>query len=212
MKHLGSGAAAVLILVIIGGGLWLWWDLDLRWRPHTITKDQAKIAGILNASGWVSPQVAGPRLYMISYGDCAACLRFQTDEFPKLRAAGIVPRVIVLARPDKNGLANSTPAERDTVAELWVNRDWGLYERWTAATPPGSWTAPGLAHADGDAARSAVIEAGRSAMKNLRPLLGSNGIRPGFPTLIWWTSAGMMRGCACEDSRSFGNVVKDLGA
>lgn len=212
MKRLSFWAVAVLGLVVVLGGLWLWWDLDLRWRPHTIAKDQAKIAKILDSSGWVSPHTGGPRLYMLSYGGCAACLQFQTEAFPRLQTAGVDTRVIVFARPDENGLAKSTPAERDTVAELWVNRDWRLYQRWTAANPTAAWTGPGLVHADGDAARTAVIEAGRAADKSLRPLLNANGIRAGYPTLIWWNPAGVMRGCACTDPRSFANVEKDLGA
>ncbi len=29
-------------------------------------------------------------------------------------------------------MAQSTAAERATVAEIWLSRDWTLYERWTA--------------------------------------------------------------------------------
>jgi hypothetical protein len=32
-----------------------------------------------------------------------------------------------------------------------------------------------------------------------------------FPTLIWWTKDGELHGCACEDRRSYGHVLKELG-
>jgi hypothetical protein len=212
MKRLGFWALAAFGLVLIGGALWLWWDLDLRWRPHTIVKDQARIARLLDSSGWVSPHVGAGRLYMVAYRDCDACMRFQAEAFPKLQSVGVDTRVIVFARPDENGLIRSMPAERDTVAELWVNRDWRLYQRWTGTAPSSAWTAPGIAHSDGDAARTAVIDAGRTVVKSLRPLLAANGIPSGYPILIWWTNAGVMRGCACDGPKSFANVEKDLGA
>jgi hypothetical protein len=212
MKRLGLWALGVLGIVVICGGLWMWWDLDLRWRPHTIAKDQSRIAQLLDSSGWVSPHLGARRLYMIAYRDCDACMRFQSDAFPKLQSADVDTRVVVIARPDENGLTRSTPAERDTVAELWVNRDWRLYQRWTSAGAASSWIAPGLAHADGDAARTAVLEAGRAVVKNLRPLLAANGIHQGYPILIWWTGAGVMRGSLCDAPKCFANVEKDLGA
>jgi hypothetical protein len=211
MKRVRLWATILAVFVAVGGGLWLWWDFDLRWRPHTIKKDQAQIARILDTSGWVSPHLTGPRLYMVSYRSCSDCIRFEKVEFPKLHAAGVDTRVIMIARPDLNGLAKSTPLERATVAELWVNRDWKLFERWSAVSPPDAWTAPGLPPADGDVARTAVIEAGRKAVEDLRPLLKDNGISFAYPTLIWWTKDGVMRGCACEAAQSYGAVEKDLG-
>jgi len=81
-----------------------------------------------------------------------------------------------------------------------------------AVTPPAAWTAPGLAPADGDAARTAVVEAGRKAVEDLEPLLKANGVNFDYPTLIWWTKAGVMRGCACRQPQSYGNVERELGA
>lgn len=87
-------------------------------------------------------------------------------EIPKLRAAGIEARIILFARPDREGLAQSTAAERATIAELWLTRDWTLYQRWTA-TPVRNWTAAGIPAADGNLARGAVVEAGRSFVARL---------------------------------------------
>ena len=78
------GLAAVV--VVAGAVVYLMWDLDWRWRPHTITKHQAEIAQALDQSGWVSPHLTGPKLYLIVYRDCAACTDFEAKEFPKLQA------------------------------------------------------------------------------------------------------------------------------
>jgi hypothetical protein len=211
MKKLQAWALMILFVGVVGGGLYLWWRFDLRWRPHTITKDQAEIAKALDGAGWVSPGPAATKLYIIAYRDCAACERYETAEFPALWKAGVDTRVIMVARPDLNGQARSTPAERSTVAELWVNRNWGLYQRWTAS-PAASWTAQGVPAADGDVARTAVIEAGRAMTDTLKPLLKDNGVRFGYPTLIWWTKAGQMEACACKAPQSWSRVRQDLGA
>ena len=212
MQRVRQWFAFAVILLVIGGGLWLWWNFDLRWRPHTIAKDQAQVAKILDTAGWVSPHLAGPRLYLISYRACPECIRFENEALPKLQAAGVDTRVIVIARADRNGLTLSTAPERATVAELWLNRDWKLFQRWLATDPPTAWSASGLPPADGDAARTAVIEAGRKSVDDLRPLLKANGIDLDYPTVIWWTKAGVMHGCVCGKPPSWANVEKELGA
>ena len=65
------GLAAVV--VVAGAVVYLMWDLDWRWRPHTLTKDQDEIAQALGQAGWVSPHLTGPKVYVIAYRDCAAC-------------------------------------------------------------------------------------------------------------------------------------------
>jgi hypothetical protein len=119
--------------------------------------------------------------------------------------------VILVARADKNGVAKSTPVERATVAELGFNRSWALFQAWNAV-PVDAWTAPGIAPADGDAARMAVVESRRKLVEDLRPLLKDNGIDFAYPTLIWWTKDGQMRGCACEKRETYRYVRSDLGA
>jgi hypothetical protein len=210
MKKLQAWALLVLFVGAIGGALYLWWNLDLRWRPHLIAKNQSEIAAILAGSGWVSPGLAGPKLYVVAYRDCAACNRFEASEFPALQKAGVDTRVIMIARGDLNGQPRSTAAERSAVAELWVNRSWGLLQRWNAS-PPANWTASGVAPADGDVARSAVVEAGRDMADRLRPLLKANGVRFREPVLVWWTKDGKMQGCACTAPQSWGAERRDLG-
>jgi hypothetical protein len=211
MRRLRLWSTIALIVIVALGVLAAWWNLDLRWRPHTITRDQAKIASLLQGSGWVSPGLTGTKLYVVAYRECGPCIAFEETQFDRLHAAGVDTRMIMIALPDKNGLAMSTPAERSTVAALWLGRDWTLLQRWLA-TPPASWTAPGLPPADGDMARTAVIGAGRQTVEDLAPLLKRNGIRLGYPILVWWTKAGVMQGCACLAAPSWRKMEKALGA
>jgi hypothetical protein len=136
MKRLQAWAMMIVFFAAVGGVLYLWWSLDLRWRPHQIGKHQDEIAKILEGSGWVSPGLTGPKLYVIAYRDCPDCNRYENAEFPKLQKAGVDTRVIMIARPDLEGAAQSTAAERATVAELWVNRGWALFQNWSK-TPVG---------------------------------------------------------------------------
>jgi hypothetical protein len=209
-------AATILILtlVIVVAAIMVWWQVEGRWRPKTITKDQAEIARLLEQSGWVSPHLAGPKLYVVAFRSCPDCIRYWEVEAPRLQKAGVETRVILVARRDDNGVVRSTPAERSTVAELWANRSWDLLTRWQAS-PVAAWTAPGVIPADNDAARSAVVEQSRQLVDKLQPLLKDNGVdRDGFryPTLVWWAKDGRMRACACEAAASYRYVRKDLGA
>jgi hypothetical protein len=203
--------ALIAVVLIVGGGYYWLWSTDLRWRPKTIDKHQAEIAKILEQSGWVSPGNTGPKLYMVSYRTCTDCIRFEKTEFPRLHKAGVDTRVIMIARPDKNGVERSTPAERATVAELWANRKWSLHEAWSAVNPD-LWKAPGIPPADGDIGRTALIEASRKLVEDLIPLTKANHIEFAYPLLIWWDKDGVMRGCACEKAETYRFVRKELGA
>jgi len=202
------GSILLLAALVLAGG-WAWWSLDLRWRPKTITRHEAEIAELLKASGWVSPGLPGGPLYMVSFRSCPDCVRFETEAFPGLQAAGVDTRVIMVARRDVHGMAKSTPAERATVAQLWLTRDWKLMQAWTA-TPAQAWTAPGLPAADGDMARTAVVESGRDLVDRLRPLLKANGVNFAYPMLIWWNAKGELRACPCEKRESYGYVRQEL--
>ncbi len=61
-------------------------------------------------------------------------------------------------------------------------------------------------------ARSAVVEASRKMVADLRPLLKDNGVTFAYPLLIWWDKDGKMRGCACEKPETYRFVRSDLGA
>lgn len=209
MKTRAIGLLA-LVVVLAGAGLWAFWNYDLRWRPKTITKHQAEIGQILEGAGWVSPGLKNGKIYMVSFRTCPDCLRFKSEQFPDLHAKGIDTRVIEVARRDRNGLPRSTPVERATVAELWLTRSWPLMERWESM-PADAWTAPGVPAADGDAARTAVVEAGRDMVDKLTPLLKANGVNFAYPTLVWWNAKGEMRACACEKRETYRFVRAELG-
>jgi len=199
------------VLAVVGGIVFLMWDLDWRWQPHTLTKNQTEIAQALDQAGWVSPHLTGPKVYVIGYRNCEDCLRFEQAVFPKLQDAGVDTRVILIAQPDLNGQARSTVPERNTVAELWTNRSWKLFQQWSLTTP-AAWPATGIPSADGDAARTAVLEVGRQLVTSLTSELKDNGVDFAYPTVIWWTKDGKMRACACTSPHSYGYVEKELGA
>ena len=210
MKTFRIWAVLVLILVVTGAGGWALWNYDLRWRPKTIHQNQAQIAQILQTSGWVSPGLKGKTLYMVSFRTCPDCIRFMTEEFPRLHAAGVDTRVIEIARRERNGIAKSTPIERATVAQLWLTRDWRLLQAWESV-PAEGWKAAGVPAADGDMARTAVVEAGRKTVDDLTSFLNPNGVKFAYPLLVWWNDKGEMRSCACERRETYRFVRKELG-
>lgn len=206
-----SALAALIGLILAGVAYWAYWNYYARFQPVTVTRNQAEIQRLLDESSWVSAGGGGEPLYIIGYRDSASMQRYEREEIPKLRAAGIEARIIVFARPDREGLAQSTAAERATVAELWLTRDWTLYQRWTA-TPVRNWTAAGIPAADGNLARGAVVEAGRTFVTRLAADLRQAGLQVRYPLVIWRDRAGFMKACACADSRSWVFVRDDLDA
>ena len=211
MRKLKLWGGVALVAVVIAAGLWAVWQFELRWRPTTITRHQPEITRLIESAGWVSPGLNGSKLYTVAYGGCTECTRFMREEFPKLQAEGVDTRVIMIARRDRNGLAQSTAAERATVAQLWLNRDPALLERWQAE-PAETWKALGVPSVEGDMARMAVVEAGRSTVDRLEPLLKDNGVEFAYPLLVWWNPKGEMRACACDHPQTSRFVRRDLGA
>lgn len=199
-------------LALAGAGYWGWWNYFARFQPVTVSQNQAEIQRLLDDAPWVSPgDVTGSPVYVVGYRDSDALMRFQREEGPKLRAAGADLRVVMFARADVEGLAQSTAAERATVAELWLTRDWTLYRRWTD-TPAANWTAPGLAPADGDLTRTAIVAGGRDFARRLGDLLEASGVREGYPVILWRDRQGFLKACACTDARSWAYIRDDLGA
>jgi hypothetical protein len=210
------GLAAVV--VVAGAVVYLMWDLDWRWRPHTVTRRQAEVAQALDQSGWVSPHLTGPKVYVILYQGCEPCQTQLPAAVAKLQAADVDTRMVVIARADRNGQALSTPQDRALTAELWTNRSWKLFQQTfpavsaAPASPNARVAAPVIPPADGDAARSAVIEVGRQLATTLGGELKDNGVGFDYPTLVWWTKDGKMRACACTSPQSLGFMEKELGA
>ena len=206
-----SALAVVIGLVIAGVGYWAYWNFYARFQPVTVTRNQAEIQRLLDEASWLSGGGGGEPLYVIGYRDSASFQRYQREEADRLRAGGVEMRIIVFARPDREGAPQSTPTERSTVAELWLSRDWSLYERWIA-TPSRNWTAAGVPQADGNLARSAVVEASRQFTTRLNDLLRDAGVATGHPLVIWRDQEGFLKACACSDSRSWLFVRDDVGA
>jgi hypothetical protein len=206
-----SALAAVIGLVIAIGGFWAYQHFYARFQPVTVQRNQAVIQDLLEESSWVSAGGGGEPLYIIGYRDSAAMQRYEMEEVPKLRAAGVEARIILFARPDREGLAQSTAAERASVAELWLTRDWTLYQRWTA-TPVRNWTAAGIPAADGNLARAAVVDASRNFVASLSEKLNEEGLQTRYPLIIWRDREGFMKACACADSRSWTFIRDDLDA
>lgn len=206
-----SALAALIGLVLAVGGFWAYQHFYARFQPVTITRHQAEIQRLLDEASWLSGGGGGEPLYIVGYRDSAATQAYEAEETDKLRAAGVEVRVVVFARADREGLAQSTAAERATVAELWLSRDWGLYQRWTA-TPSRHWTAAGIPAADGNLARSAVVEAGRQFVERLNGHLRDNGVSARYPLVIWRDREGFMKVCACADRKSWVFIRDDLNA
>ena len=206
-----SALAVVIGLAIAGGGYWAYWNFYARFQPVTVARNQAEIQKLLDEASWVSEGGGGQPLYIIGYRDSGATQRYEREETGKLRAGGVEARIIVFARPDKEGQALSTAAERATVADLWLSRDWSLYQRWTA-TPAANWTAAGIPAADGNLARSAVVDASRAFVVKLNDLLRDAGVPTGYPLVIWRDREGFMKACACSDARSWPFIRDDFDA
>lgn len=206
-----STLALVVGLALAGTGYWAYWNFYARFQPVTISRNQAEIQRLLDEASWLSAGDGGEALYIIGYRDSASTQRYEREEIDKLRAAGIEARIIVFARGDREGQALSTPAERATVAELWLSRDWSLYQRWTA-TPSSNWTAAGIPASDGNLARGAVVDASRHFAAQLNTLLRDAGAPTGYPLVIWRDREGFMKACACADSRSWVFIRDDVGA
>ena len=200
----------ILLLGVVAGGIFAWkvWA-DLQ--PTTITKNTDQIAKTLASAGWVSPHIAGDkRLYMISFRSCPWCIVYEKSEFPALQKAGVDTRVIMVARRDDKGESRSDPTERSTVAELWVNRSWPLFEKWSLVQPT-AWTAPDIAPADGDITRTAVVELARKTIDDLNTLLKPNGVEVHYPTLVWWDAKGQMRAYVGWEAPTAKQIRRELG-
>jgi hypothetical protein len=207
----GSIIGLLIGAAIAGGLFWAYEYFWARFQPKILTKDAGQIQRLLDEGDWVSPGRAGRALYVVTYRDCDACLAYQRQEFPKLAAANVDTRVLVFVRPDEAGEALSSPSERATVAELWINRNWDFYETWTAS-PEGDWAPKGLRPADGDWARSAVVNASHLYVDKLMSLLHENGLSGADPILIWRDQKGRLKACSCTDRLSYHFVRSDFGA
>ncbi|MBB5745157.1 hypothetical protein [Brevundimonas variabilis] len=202
--------AAVVGVALAAGGFWAYWSMYARFQPVTITRNQAEIQLLLDASPYLSAERGGVPIWIVGYRDSAVTQAFAGAEADRLRAGGIEPRIVLFARPDRDGVAQSTAAERATIAELWLSRDWALYERWMA-TSPANWTAAGLPAADDNAVRMGVVESSREMSSELSALLRDAGVPTRWPLVLWRDPRGFLKACACSDRRAWPFIEDDLG-
>ncbi len=199
----------LMMLAVLGGIMRLFWLVEIRGAPHTLKKEQAALASALERAAWVSPHAAGKPAYILVTGGCPACAALETGTLETLQSRGFDTRVIAVARPDLNGRAVSTPQERAEVAELWIDRDWNFYLRWRE---PGPSTMAGLRPADGDAARTAVVGASQAAAANIADLVRRNGVKFGYPMVIWWNKSGDMRASLADNAAARHKLEKEIEA
>ncbi len=206
-----SALAALIGLLLAGGGYWAYWTFYARFQPVVVSRDAAEIQRLLDSASWVGAGGGGEPVWLIGYRSSEPLQRYEVEEGPKLRAAGADLRIIVFARPDDGERKLSTAAERATVAELWLTRDWELYQRWTA-TPSRNWTAAGLPSADDVLARASVVAVSREFARRLSGHLKKSGVRHAWPIVLWRDREGYLKACACDDARSWAFIRDDLGA
>ena len=202
--------AVIVGLALAAGGFWAYWSMYARFQPVTITRNQAEIQQLLDSSPYLSAERGGVPIWIVGYRDSAATQAFVGTEADRLRSGGIEPRILMFARPDREGVAQSTAAERATVAELWLSRDWALYERWMA-TSAANWTAAGLPAADGSPVRMAVVEGSQELSAELSALLKDAGVPTRWPLVLWRDPRGFLKACACSDQRAWPFIEDDLG-
>lgn len=210
-KHILYAILFLTTAAVLGiAGYWAYWNFFMRWQPVTITQKQKEIQELLDASGYAASGKEGPEVWVITYRNCATCKVWEDQELPKLEAISADIRIVPFAPADIEGKVKTTPSERSTIAEIWLNRSYPLYRQWRAATEE-SWM-PTFRPADGDLARSAVVEASRDFIAKLEPLLGDNGVPIRYPLVIWRDGTEHIRVCACSDERMYHYVRNDLHA
>jgi hypothetical protein len=208
-KPVVFGVLAAVVAVLAVAGYSRAAD-DANDRPKTLTHE-AELRKLLETSGWVSPGLSKTKvLYMVSWQSCPPCILYEREDFPKLHAAGVDTRVIMYARA-----SSSTPQERSGVAELWKNRSWATWKKFTAI-PTSSWTAEGIPPADTTPERAALVKKSQAFADKMRELMAANGIGTrehlNLPTLIWVGKDGHLRGCGCEKVETHKYVLQELGA
>ncbi len=205
-------ALVVIIPALIGTGYYIYWDQFQRYAPVTITHNQAEIQALLDKADYVSPgRNTQQSIYLITHRSCVPCRAFEEQEFPKYDAAGIDTRVIVFAPGDVQGLKKTTVAERSTIAELWLTRNWQFYQAWFSSSD-ANWKAENLPVADNDFARSAVVSATREFVNQLQPYLSANKVPNSYPLVIWRDQNNMLKVCSCTDAKAYHFIREDLGA
>jgi hypothetical protein len=161
-------------------------------EPATVSVRADDVWRTLDRAAWISERDAnvksnGKIVYAVSFRSCPTCAAFKAAEHDPLLKAGVEMRWIMYARRDRDGKARSKPGERSMVAELWLNRDADLMNRWWAADDLDAfYRADDLPpSADGDARREGAVAQSRALVDTLSGIFEENAIDMAIPTLIW---------------------------
>jgi len=179
-------------------------------EPMPLGEWGATIGEAFEATPWVSGGNTGPVLYVISFRTCPACLAFKDAELEGLMDAGVDIRWIIYARRDREDRQRSSAAERAVQAELWLGRDWHLFEEWFAIEPGTYYETAELPPlADDDPDRDAAVEEARAFVDRMSDLFGEAGVDLFIPALLWQEDGEWMAYVGYEDS-TFGPVREAL--
>lgn len=210
-KHLLYAILILTVTAVLGlTGYWAYWNYYARWQPITISRKQTELQALLDASGYASLGREGREMWVITYRDCDSCRKWEAEELPRFEALPTDIRIVPFALFDIEGKTKSTPSERSTLAELWLNRSYSLYKQWRA-TPEELWQ-PTFRPADGDLARTAVVQASRDFITRLEPMMAENGVEIRYPLIIWRDGTEHIKVCACSDQRMYHFVRESLNA
>ena len=179
-------------------------------KVKTLTAQTAELETLLGEMAWVSPGLPGERaLYEISFRTCPSCISYHKTEFPKLQAMGVDTRLFVFARRSKS----TPPEERTVVAELYKTRSWQLSEDWYAHSNPKRYYGKmqNIPDADGDAARTELVETGQRQIRQLMDILTANDITMATPTLLWQNESGQWRVAIGDNPVTNAQIRKELG-
>lgn len=145
-----------------------------------------EIVAIYENAPWTSAGNDGPVLYVISFRSCPTCLAFKHAEMEGLMDAGVDVRWLIYARRNREGRERSSPAERAVQAELWLTRDWHLFEQWYEVDPMVYYETADLPPmTEGDPAREAAVEEARALVDTLADLYAENEIDLFIPALLY---------------------------
>jgi hypothetical protein len=160
-------------------------------HPIKIAVQGADLAALLTSAPYVHRGLKGPALYVVTFRDCPACLRFEKEAWGPLEADGVDVRWIVYARRDLDGHSRSQPAERALVAELALNRNYDLLDRWLKSAGDSFYTQTKLPPAaDSSPQRSQALETTRALVDALNGITSANGDELAIPSFFWQASDG----------------------
>lgn len=184
--------AVAVALLQVGGAAPLPQPTAISSEPATVSVRAGDVWHALERAAWFAERDAsvkpnGKIVYAVSFRSCPTCAAFKAAEHDALLKAGVELRWIMYARRDRDGKARSKPGERSMVAELWLNRDAELMNRWWAADDLDAfYRADDLPpSADGDARREGAVAQSRALVDTLSGIFEENAIDMAIPTLIW---------------------------